>query len=56
MLQECFCEPYIIWVSFIGKPSFRGNGVPSLAGMIPLAGLANAFDAGYDADSGDVSD
>ncbi|RCN53216.1 Low-density lipoprotein receptor domain class A [Ancylostoma caninum] len=32
----------------------RGNSTPSLAGMIPLAGLANAFDAGYDADSGDL--
>ncbi|KAJ1370489.1 Exosome complex protein [Parelaphostrongylus tenuis] len=32
----------------------RGNGTPSLAGMIPLAGLANAFDAAYDSDSGDV--
>uniref|UniRef100_A0A158P9R2 EGF-like domain-containing protein n=1 Tax=Angiostrongylus cantonensis TaxID=6313 RepID=A0A158P9R2_ANGCA len=32
----------------------RGSGGPSLAGMIPLAGLANAFDAAYDSDSGDI--
>ena len=33
----------------------RGNSTPLLSGMVPLAGLVNAFDAGYDAESGDVS-
>ena len=33
----------------------HGNSTPMLSGMVPLAGLTNAFDAGYDAESGDVN-
>ncbi|CAI4230259.1 unnamed protein product [Auanema sp. JU1783] len=32
----------------------KGNNTPSLSGMVPLAGFTNAFDAGYDADTGDM--
>lgn len=30
------------------------NGTPSLCGMIPLAGLSNAYDADYDPESAEV--
>lgn len=30
------------------------NGTPALSGMIPLAGLSNAYDADYDPESAEV--
>ncbi|PAV62586.1 hypothetical protein WR25_26419 isoform C [Diploscapter pachys] len=49
-------KPFLLLIqktNVFGVETTTQNGVvPNLAGMVPLAGLANAFDAGYDAESG----
>lgn len=32
------------------------NGTPGLAGMVPLAGLSNAYDAAFDQENNEVLD
>lgn len=48
-------KPFLVLVQkadvFGVEMTTRGNATPSLAGMVPLAGLQNAFDVAYDADS-----